>query len=56
VKRLLLAFSILALVTTIAEAGDRTVRVKPYTRSDGVYVERHIRTAPDNSNWNNYSS
>ena len=30
--------------------------VKPHVRKDGTYVEGHVRSAPDNSQYNNYGS
>lgn len=32
------------------------VHVKGYTRSDGTYVAPHVRSAPDKSIYNNYST
>lgn len=32
------------------------VRVRGYTRGDGVYVQPHYRTAPDSTRNNNYST
>jgi hypothetical protein len=31
------------------------VYVRPYTRSDGTYVQGHYRSAPDGNSYNNYS-
>ncbi len=36
-----------------AQAGD--VHVRGYTRSNGTYVEPHVRSAPDGIVENNYS-
>jgi hypothetical protein len=55
-KRLLLALSLIAFVPAAAEAGSRTVRVKPYVSGNGTYVQPHYRTSPDSSRLNNYSS
>lgn len=31
------------------------VNVRGYTRSDGTYVQPHVRSAPDGNPYNNYS-
>ena len=33
-----------------------TTTVSGYTRNNGTYVESHIRTMPNNTNWDNYST
>lgn len=50
----LLVISILIIFTGSAFA--RSVRVKPYYRSNGTYVQPHYRTSPDRNIWNNYST
>lgn len=47
----------------VNDIGDRSahiitasdVHVRGYTRSDGVYVQPHVRSAPDGNPYNNYS-
>lgn len=50
----LLVISIFVIFTGSAFA--RSVRVKPYYRQDGTYVQPHYRTSPDRNIWNNYST
>ena len=50
----LLVISILIIFTGSAFA--RSVRVKPYYRQNGTYVQPHYRTSPDRNIWNNYST
>lgn len=45
---------LIMLFSMSAFAGD--VHVNGYTRKDGTYVQPHYRTAPDNTNLNNYST
>ena len=33
-----------------------TTTVSGYTRSNGTYVESHVRTMPNNTNWDNFST
>lgn len=33
-----------------------TTSVSGYTRSNGTYVQSHIRTMPNNTNWDNFST
>jgi hypothetical protein len=40
--------------TTVAEAGDTYVR--GYYRSNGTYVQPHMRSAPDGNRFNNWST
>jgi hypothetical protein len=40
--------------TTVAEAGD--TRVRGYYRSNGTYVQPHMRSAPDSNPYNNFST
>lgn len=47
-------FALLALAPALADARD--TYVKPYTRSDGTYVQGHYRSAPDGKAYNNYST
>ena len=49
------AITFIAAFAMIAGATAQTY-VKPYTKRDGTYVEGHVRTAPDNTNTNNYGT
>lgn len=33
-----------------------TINVSGYTKSNGTYVQSHVRTMPNNTNWDNYST
>ena len=33
-----------------------TTRVSGYSRSNGTYVQSHVRTMPNSTNWDNYST
>ncbi len=33
-----------------------TINVSSYTRNNGTYVQSHVRTAPNNTNWDNFST
>ena len=33
-----------------------TTTVSGYTRSNGTYVQSHVRTMPNNTNWDNFST
>jgi hypothetical protein len=33
-----------------------TTTVSGYTRSNGTYVQSHVRTKPNNTNWDNFST
>ena len=33
-----------------------TTTVSSYTRSNGTHVQSHVRTMPNNTNWDNYST
>ncbi len=46
-------FILLALSSAICSA---QVYVSGYTRSNGTYVQPHIRSSPDSVKWNNYGS
>lgn len=46
----LLSFFLLIFSFTVQSQ----VQVDGYTRSDGTYVAPHVRSAPDESRWNNY--
>lgn len=51
-KKLLIAVLAISIAAPVAAQ----VRVKGYVRSDGTYVAPHVRSAPDNSVLNNYST
>lgn len=54
-KKLALWAAMTALcIATVAEA--RSVRVKGYFRKDGTYVAPHVRSAPNSSKLDNYST
>ena len=48
--------TLIALSLLIACAAQAQVHVQGYTRSNGTYVQPYTRTAPDNTNLNNYST
>lgn len=52
-KRLLLAAGALMMLATTASA-DQSVR--GYTRRDGTYVQPHMRTTPNATPFDNYST
>lgn len=45
----------IAACTMVAAATAQTY-VKPHTRKDGTYVEGHVRSAPNNTNLDNYGT
>lgn len=47
--------TIAAIALLAAPAFAQYQQVDGYYRSNGTYVQPHIRTAPDNSTWNNLS-
>jgi hypothetical protein len=51
--RIVLLGALLALSASASAAG---VHVKGYVRSNGTYVAPYVRTAPDKSLFNNYST
>lgn len=44
----------LMVIAVASEAG--STRVKGYTKKDGTYVQPHMRTTPDSSRLNNWST
>lgn len=48
--------ALVALATVMVGTVEAQVRVNGYTRSDGTYVAPHMRSAPDSSRVNNWSS
>lgn len=53
-KKLLILAFLLFPVSALAYGDD--VHVNGYTRSNGTYVQPHMRSAPDNTTSNNYST
>ena len=49
-------FVIAAIVLTAATSASAQVHVKGYVRSDGTYVAPYVRSSPDHSIYNNYST
>ena len=47
---------IAAILLATAASASAQVHVKGYTRSNGTYVAPYVRTAPDHSIYNNYST
>jgi hypothetical protein len=48
--------AILAAALLAASAWAQSVYVAPHVRSDGTFVQGHVRSAPDHSRLNNYST
>ena len=48
--------TLIALSLLIACAAQAQVHVQGYTRSNGTYVQPYVRTAPDSTTLNNYST
>lgn len=48
--------ALLALAAFITLESHAQTHVRGYFRSNGTYVQPHIRSAPDSSKWNNYGS
>ena len=46
----------LAALVLAAPAFARDVYVQPHVRNDGTYVQGHMRSTPDSSRLNNYST
>lgn len=46
--------ALIALV--VASTASAQTYVNPHMRSDGTYVQGHMRTAPDRNPYNNYST
>ena len=45
-----------AILLATAASASAQVHVKGYTRSNGTYVAPYVRSAPDHSIYNNYST
>lgn len=52
-RMLIAGAAFLAFASTAIAQG---VYVQPHTRSDGTYVQGHYRTAPNSTNYDNWSS
>lgn len=50
-----LLFPFLSLLIAVPGLA-KDVHVKGYYRSNGTYVQPHIRSSPDSVKWNNYGS
>ena len=56
-KTFLLALVVASAAVTIASGtAHAQVSVRGYTRSDGTYVNPHIRSYPDGNPYNNYGA
>lgn len=53
--RLIFAMTLAALVSGPALAAG-TKYVKPHVRSDGTYVQGHVRSAPNSSRYDNFGA
>jgi hypothetical protein len=53
-KQLKVAMLAIAFMTMANMAQARDVFVNGYYRSNGTYVQPHVRSSPDNVRWNNY--
>lgn len=49
-------FAIVFVALALAAPAVAQVRVKAYVKTDGTYVAPYVRTAPDHSLLNNYST
>lgn len=49
-----LAFALIAL--TVSSAATAQTRVRGYVRSDGTYVQPHVRSAPNGTTLDNWST
>jgi hypothetical protein len=52
-KKIIISSALIAIMATSAMA---QVRVKGHVRQNGTYVQPSVRTAPDSSRMNNYST
>ena len=50
-----IVFFLIALIS-YAQTNPNHVRVRGYYRSNGTYVQPHYRTAPNHTNWDNFST
>ncbi len=56
-KKLIATLALIGLATSAcAQYGQRDVQVDGYTKRDGSYVEQHHRSAPNNTQYDNYNS
>ena len=50
----IVGFAVLVALSTSVSA--QTTRVKPYIKRDGTYVQGHMRTNPNSSTYDNWST
>jgi len=60
-NKMLMTILFLVAVFTVGtifwiKVAEAYVRVKPYFRQDGTYIQPHYRSDPDSSRWNNWST
>ncbi len=56
-KKILLIAALLAFTATVfSQVNSKTVKVNSYTKSNGTYVQSYYKTAPNKTNWDNYST
>jgi hypothetical protein len=53
-SKVLASFAIFGLI--VGAQAEAQVNVNGYTKSNGTYVQPHVRTKPDGNPYNNYSS
>jgi hypothetical protein len=54
-KKIALVMAVIGVIVSTASLASAQVRVRGYIRSNGTYVQPHIRTYPDGHLYNNYS-
>lgn len=55
-KKTIMLALMLATSASVASMASADVRVQGYVKKDGTYVQPHIRSNPDNTRSNNYST
>ena len=55
-KKLVLSIVALVAVATTSFAQFNTTTVSGYSRSNGTYVQPYVRTMPNFTNWDNFST
>lgn len=50
------ALTLWGLVASAGQGWAQDVHVRGYTRSNGTYVQPHVRSAPDGNPYNNYGN
>jgi len=56
-KKLILIAALLAFaVTSFSQVNTKTIKVNSYTKSNGTHVQSYNKTAPNKTNWDNYST